>query len=47
MLCYANADLRKGEESDEVLRFVDFWTKTYGKVPRTSCSTRSSPPTRI
>ncbi|XXY52715.1 hypothetical protein WME91_16425 [Sorangium sp. So ce269] len=33
VLCYANADLRKGEESDEVLRFVDFWTKTYGKVP--------------
>jgi len=33
VLCYANADLRKGEESDEVLRFVDFWKKVYGKVP--------------
>lgn len=33
VLCYANADLRKGEESDEVLRFVDFWKKTYGNVP--------------
>ncbi|WP_437576751.1 hypothetical protein [Sorangium sp. So ce887] len=33
VLCYANADLRKGEESDEVLRFVDFWKKTHGQVP--------------
>jgi hypothetical protein len=33
VLCYANADLRKGEENDEVLRFVDFWKTTYGKVP--------------
>jgi hypothetical protein len=33
VLCYANADLRKGEESDEVLRFVDFWKKAHGKVP--------------
>lgn len=33
VLCYANADLRKGEESDEVLRFVDFWKKSYGKLP--------------
>jgi hypothetical protein len=33
VLCYANADLRKGEESDEVLRFVDFWKKVHGKIP--------------
>ena len=33
VLCYANAELRKGEESDEVLRFVDFWKKVHGKVP--------------
>lgn len=33
VLCYANADLRRGEENDEVLRFVDFWNKTHGKVP--------------
>jgi hypothetical protein len=25
VLVYANADLRKGEENVEVLRFVDFW----------------------
>lgn len=33
VLCYANADLRTGEESDEVPRFVDFWKKVHGKVP--------------
>jgi hypothetical protein len=33
ILCYCNADLRKGEENDEVLRFVEFWRKTHGKVP--------------
>ena len=25
MFCYSNADLRKGEEAGEVLRFVEFW----------------------
>lgn len=33
VLCYSNADLRKGEENNEVLRFVEFWRKSYGKVP--------------
>jgi hypothetical protein len=33
VLCYANADLRKGEESNEILRFVDFWKKSHGKAP--------------
>ncbi|HEY3357689.1 MAG TPA: hypothetical protein VGQ83_30835 [Polyangia bacterium] len=27
VFCYANADLRKGEEAEEVFRFLDFWTK--------------------
>jgi hypothetical protein len=31
--CYANADLRKGEEPDEVFRFIDFWTRTHGTLP--------------
>ncbi|MBI5282978.1 MAG: hypothetical protein HY858_14935, partial [Candidatus Solibacter usitatus] len=31
--CYTNADLRKGEESDEILRFVEFWKSTHGKLP--------------
>ena len=34
VFCYSNADLRKGEEADEVLRFVEFWEKTYGERPR-------------
>jgi hypothetical protein len=32
--CYANADLRKGDEADEVFRFVDFWQRTHGTLPR-------------
>jgi hypothetical protein len=32
--CYANADLRKGEEADEILRFVAFWEKHHGERPR-------------
>jgi len=34
VFCYANADLRKGEEANEVLRFVEFWEKRYGQRPR-------------
>ena len=32
--CYANADLRKGEEAEEILRFVAFWEKHHGARPR-------------
>ena len=32
--CYANADLRKGEEAGEILRFVSFWRRTHGELPR-------------
>ena len=32
--CYANADLRKGEEADEVFRFVSFWHQAHGQLPR-------------
>jgi hypothetical protein len=31
--CYSNADLRKGEESEEVFRFITFWKRTHGKLP--------------
>lgn len=31
--CYANADLRKGEEAEEVFRFIEFWKEQYGKLP--------------
>lgn len=34
VFCYSNADLRKSEESDEVLQFVRFWKKKYGEQPR-------------
>lgn len=32
--CYSNADLRKGEEAEEVFRFVSFWKKTHKELPR-------------
>ncbi len=32
--CYSNADLRKGEEAEEIFRFVDFWKRTHGDWPR-------------
>lgn len=34
VFCYSNADIRKGEEADEILRFVKFWEKHYGERPR-------------
>ena len=32
--CYANSDLRKGEEADEVFRFIKFWKTAHGELPR-------------
>ena len=32
--CYSNADLRKGEEAEEIFRFVAFWQKHHGELPR-------------
>jgi hypothetical protein len=32
--CYSNADLRKGEEPEEIFRFISFWKKTHGRVPK-------------
>ena len=34
VFCYSNADLRKGEEAEEVFRFVAFWKRTHGELPR-------------
>ena len=31
VFCYSNADLRKGEEAEEVFRFLDFWAAHHGK----------------
>jgi hypothetical protein len=32
--CYANADIRKGEEADQILNFVSFWKKHHGELPK-------------
>ncbi len=34
VFCYSNTDLRKGEQAEEVLRFVAFWKRRYGERPR-------------
>lgn len=34
VLCYANSDLRKQDQADEILRFVDFWKQRTGKLPK-------------
>src|SRR5512142_543176 len=33
VFCYANAELRKAEQSDEVLRFARFWKRRTGHYP--------------
>jgi hypothetical protein len=34
VFCYSNADLRKGEEAEEVFHFIAFWKHTHGELPR-------------
>jgi transposase len=35
VFCYSNSDLRKGEEAEEVFRFLDFWKEHHGgALPR-------------
>jgi hypothetical protein len=34
VFCYSNTDIRKGEEADEILRFVEFWNSRSGERPR-------------
>jgi hypothetical protein len=34
VFCYSNADIRKGEEPEEVFRFLAFWKRRYGSPPR-------------
>jgi hypothetical protein len=31
--CYANSDLRKNEQNDEILRFTEFWKERTGHLP--------------
>lgn len=33
VFCYANGQLRKDEQDEEVLRFVEFWRERTGKLP--------------
>ncbi len=33
VFCYANAQLRKEDQNDEILRFVDFWKARTGRYP--------------
>ncbi len=32
--CYSNANIRKGEEADEIFRFSSFWKRHHGALPR-------------
>ncbi len=34
LFCYANARVRKDEQNDEILRFVEFWKQRSGRLPR-------------
>jgi len=34
VFCYSNADIRKGEEPEEIFRFITFWTRQHGKAPQ-------------
>src|ERR1700746_590410 len=33
VFCYANAELRKDQQNDEILRFVEFWKTRTGRLP--------------
>jgi hypothetical protein len=34
VFCYSNADIRKGEEAEEIFRFVKFWERQHGSLPQ-------------
>jgi transposase len=34
VFCYSNADIRKGEETEEIFRFIAFWTGHHGSPPQ-------------
>src|ERR1700693_6361297 len=34
VFCYSNADIRKGDEAEEVFRFIAFWKRQRGSVPK-------------
>ncbi|MDA0812696.1 MAG: transposase [Verrucomicrobia bacterium] len=34
VFCYANGDLRKEQQNDEILKFVEFWKERTGRLPQ-------------
>ena len=34
VFCYSNADIRKGEEAEEIFGFIKFWKRQYGTPPQ-------------
>jgi hypothetical protein len=34
VFCYSNADLRKGEEAEEIFQFIAFWKRVHHELPR-------------
>jgi transposase len=34
VFCYGNADLRKEDQNDEILKFVEFWKQRTGQLPK-------------
>jgi len=34
VFCYSNADIRKGEEAEEIFRFIKFWERLHGSLPQ-------------
>ena len=32
--CYSHANLRKGEQPEEIFNFISFWKRTHGQLPR-------------
>jgi len=33
VFCYANGELRKDQQNDEILRFIDYWKQRTGRLP--------------
>jgi DDE family transposase len=34
VFCYSNANIRKGEEAEEIFRFIKFWKREHGTAPQ-------------
>jgi len=34
VFCYSNVDIRKGEEAEEIFRFIKFWQRQHGSLPQ-------------